>query len=285
MVELRVLGSGDERRLEAFLGAHADSSMILRSNVRAVGVVDRGGPFHGIYAAAVDGDRVVAVAAHMTRGGIVLQAPDHVEVVVRLAVERSGRPVAGLLGPWPQVITARDALGLRNRPTRQMSREILYALVLRDLVVPAMLGSGAVRCRRSEPDDLKLLAEWRAAYNVEANGRPDDAENPIRSRAEIEHWHTTGVSFVLTRDEVPVAYSAFNAHLPDVVQVGGVWTPPPLRGHGYARSVVAGSLLLARTAGARRAVLFTGDENLPAQRAYEALGFRPIGDYGLLFFA
>jgi len=62
--------------------------------------------------------------------------------------------------------------------------------------------------------------------------------------------------------------------------VGGVWTPKALRGRGYARCAVAGSLLLARAEGARRAILFTNTGQ--AARAYEALGFTRIGEYGLL---
>ncbi len=52
------------------------------------------------------------------------------------------------------------------------------------------------------------------------------------------------------------------------------------RGHG--RAVVAGSLLDARAAGVVEAILFTEAENHPAQRAYEALGFERIGDYGMV---
>ena len=76
-----------------------------------------------------------------------------------------------------------------------------------------------------------------------------------------------------------------NARLPDVVQVGGVWTPRDLRGRGYARCVVAGSLLAVRREGVGRAVLFTDEENRPARAAYEALGFRVVGDYGLVIFS
>lgn len=83
----------------------------------------------------------------------------------------------------------------------------------------------------------------------------------------------------------PVAYQQFNAALPDVVQVGGVWTPPPWRRRGYARAVVAGSLLAARAEGVPRSVLFTGEENIPAQRAYAAIGYRRVGDWGLLVLA
>jgi predicted GNAT family acetyltransferase len=88
---------------------------------------------------------------------------------------------------------------------------------------------------------------------------------------------------VLEADGQPVAYQQFNAMLPDVVQVGGVWTPPAWRGRGYGRAVVAGALLAARDAGARRGVLFTGDANLPARRAYAALGFSRVGEWALIF--
>ena len=64
--------------------------------------------------------------------------------------------------------------------------------------------------------------------------------------------------------------------------MGGVWTPPERRGRGYARAVVAASLLDARAEGVERAVLFT--ENPVARRAYEALGFRRVGEYGLVIF-
>ena len=76
--------------------------------------------------------------------------------------------------------------------------------------------------------------------------------------------------------------TAFSAVLPDMVQVGGVFTPVERRGRGYGRAVVAGSLLDARADGVVEAILFTEAENHPAQRAYEALGFERIGDYGMV---
>ena len=53
-------------------------------------------------------------------------------------------------------------------------------------------------------------------------------------------------------------------------------------GRGYGRAVVAASLLDARAQGVGKAVLFTGLENLPARRAYAALGFQPLADYRLV---
>jgi GNAT superfamily N-acetyltransferase len=67
-----------------------------------------------------------------------------------------------------------------------------------------------------------------------------------------------------------------------IVQLGGIYTPPPLRGRGFAKAAVAASLIIARERGAARAVLFT--DNPSAVRTYEALGFRRVGDYSLVFF-
>jgi len=77
-----------------------------------------------------------------------------------------------------------------------------------------------------------------------------------------------------------LAYSAFNAALPNIVQLGGIYTPPEFRGRGYARRAIAAQLLAARANGVTRSVLFTN--NASAVRCYEALGFRRIGEFSLV---
>jgi predicted GNAT family acetyltransferase len=94
--------------------------------------------------------------------------------------------------------------------------------------------------------------------------------------------HDRQADWVLVEDGRPVAYSIFNAELEDMVQIGGVWTPPELRGRGYGGGVVAGSLVHARSRGVTRAVLFA--ERADAKRAYRRIGFRSVGEYGLLLF-
>ena len=100
------------------------------------------------------------------------------------------------------------------------------------------------------------------------------------AKSSIELLHSQGDHWLLEDAGQLAAYTAFNARLPDIVQVGGVWTPPPLRGRGYARRAVAGSLLEARSGGTGRAILFTSSSQ--AARAYQALGFERTGEYGLL---
>ncbi|PYP57226.1 MAG: GNAT family N-acetyltransferase [Gemmatimonadetes bacterium] len=285
MSELRVLHPGDEAALDAFLVARADSSMFLRSNARAAGLVDRGQPLHATYVAALEDGRMVGVVAHCWNGMVLVQAPAHSAVLAREAVRRSGRAVTGFSGPWAQVVAARDALGLAAATAVQDSRDELYALDLDRLVLPAPLASGAVRCRHPEPEELELLAAWRASFSVEALGMVDGPELGRASRADVLLHHERSADWVLVHDKTPVAYSVFNAMLPDIVQIGGVWTPPERRGRGYARSVVAGSLVAARTQGVARAVLFADPLNAAARAAYLSIGFRIVGDYGLVLLA
>jgi RimJ/RimL family protein N-acetyltransferase len=284
-VRVRVLIPGDEPEVERLLAAHADASLFLRRNLAGTGVVDHEARYHGTWAGAFEGGRLTGVAQHTRFGTVLVQAPAHAGAVACAAVAASGRPVSGFVGPWAQVLAARAALGFADAPMRVESREGLYALALDALVVPEPLGSDRWRCRRARGDDLDLLVRWRVAYNVEANHETEDDDLRAKGREEIEAGLAERAGWVLEADGVPVAYQQFNAMLPDVVQVGGVWTPPALRGRGYARAVVAGSLLAARAEGVGRAVLFTGDDNAPARRAYAALGFTRIGDWGLLFLA
>jgi RimJ/RimL family protein N-acetyltransferase len=286
-VELKTLSIGDEARLRDFLSPHEASSMFLLANSHAAGLVDRGQALQGTYVAAVDAGRWIGVAAHFWNGMLVLQAPNSLtlEPVARAALLRSGRELRGLAGPRAQVDGALEALGFEGRPTSLDSREKLYELALEDLRVPDALASGRLLCRRPRAGELELLAAWRAEFSIESLGLADGDDLRAVSRAELARQNADGAVWILADGDRPVSHTAFNARLPGVVQVGGVWTPPGLRGRGYARCAVAGSLLEARRGGAKRAVLFTAEENAPARAAYEALGFRVIGDYGLVIFS
>ena len=281
---VRVLGADDAPAFESFLAPRADSSLFLLANARQAGFLDRGRRFEGTYAGAFEKDLLVAVAAHFWNGFLAVQAPEHLEAVLEKALGASGRTISGLTGPYEQVVAARRALRAAEWPVAVDAPEGLFGLDLKDLRVPDAVVSGAARCRRPRDEEMGFLSAWRAAYRRESLGEPEGDENVKAARDDVQELHASGSHFVLEVQGQgdPVAYSAFNARLPEIVQVGGVWTPPDQRGRGYARAVVAGSLLDARGQGVARAVLFT--ENAAVRRAYEALGFRRVGEYGLVVF-
>lgn len=284
MLAPRLLCPDDAPALGRFFARHPHTTLFLQGNCLEAGLLDEGRRFQGTWAAAFDGSEIAAVAVHFWNGNLVLECPRELDAVVRLAVERSGRTLRGILGPQAQVLAARHALGAGERRASLDSEEDLFALCLDRLRVPAALAAGRVRCRVPRDEELPLLTCWRVEYALEILGASDGPRLRTEAAGDIESLQRAGRQWLLEADGEPVAYSAFNASTPRCVQVGGVWTPPPLRSRGHARCVVAGTLLLARTQGVSDAVLFTGRENGPAQAAYRALGFERVGDFGITLF-
>ncbi len=278
---IRLLGPNDDAALEAFLGQHRDSSMILRSNVRLSGLVYRQAAFHAQYLAAFQGEEIVSVIGHAWNGMLLVQTPEQVVELARGVVALSGRKVTGLLGPRTQVAAARDALGLNDAPLQSQSDETLYGLDLANLIEPKV--DEAVVLRPLQPEDRETISDWRIAYNVETLGGKDTPEARASSAGWFEWLLADGSARVATKGNVLLSFSAFNASLPDMVQLGGIFTPPALRGRHYARAAIAASLVAARDRGVQRAVLFA--ENEHAIRCYESLGFEKVGEFGLVLFA
>ena len=256
--------------------------MFLRAHVRR-GLDAAEAP---VFAGARDaGGAIVAVAAHCPNGVLLVQGlAAAIGDVARAAVARTGRDVSGFSGPHACVAAARAALDLGTRRARLDTCDDLFALALADLRVPPALGDGSLTFRRAAPDDAETIAHWGEAYAVETLGAaptPVTADRITRTR---EYLATSVGHFLLLAGDTPAATMRFTATLPDCVQIGGVYTPPSLRGRGHARAVVAGALLEARAVGASRSILFTERSNAPARAAYLSLGYTIVGDYGLVFF-
>lgn len=265
--------------------------MFLLSNYRSAGLKDEGFALQGTYVAHCSGDDINAVVAQFSSGNIIVQAPSFCAELALEVSKATQRPIAAVLGPSSQVTTALAGLGLSAADASFASHEVLFALDLSNLQVPEPLIDGRVRCARAESHQLDLLAQWRWHYSIEALDERPDSERLAGHRAAMKAGILDRRFFVLTdeednRGESPpcVAMCAFNARIPECVQMGSVWTPLALRSRGYARAVVAGALLTARREGAVRSVLFTGERNVSAQKAYLSLGYQPIGDYAIVLF-
>src|ERR1700759_541210 len=128
----------DRAELEAYLAARSDTCMLLRSNVHAVGLAWQppvGALLQAEYVIGRRAGGVVGVAAHAWNGNLLVQSDEAGGALVVAAVQRSGRPIAGLVGPSDQVCEAREALGLVSVQARLDSAETLMALALDRLVV------------------------------------------------------------------------------------------------------------------------------------------------------
>jgi len=279
---IRVLKEADGIALEGFLRRHAESSMFLLSNLRRAGVDFTDRRFAGAYYASFSENGMNGVIAHYWNGNLVVQAPNKTALEALCAAIRNEhtRPVAGVLGPDTQARRLLTEFGLDGEAFVTNRCEGLYALHLTTLATPPHPDAGTFEIKAASAIDRSLLFQWLKAYDIEALGSSDDADLDARM-ADRVLWLTdkTADCWALVADGQPVCLCGFNARLPDMVQIGPVWTPPEHRGRHYARHLLARVLETARADGVAKAILFT--DNPAAITTYEAIGFRRFGDYRL----
>lgn len=178
-----------------------------------------------------------------------------------------GETLVGCLGTTGEVRSLLAALGLEAVAAKLDEDQPKFALVTGDLAIP----SGPGELVTLSAIDRATAVEWRRDYLVEAVGEPETTARAM-AEADIAGYLAAGSHRALVIDGVPVAMTGVNARLPEIVQIGGVWTPPRLRGRGHARRAVALHLAELRAAGGA------------AVRAYEAIGFRRIGEFSIVLF-
>lgn len=210
----------------------------------------------------------------ITRGGMVMPYLPSGDIEAARAAT-TGRPILGVIGSATFARPLAEALDVTGADCSLMRDEPHYALDLAELIVPDLPG----HLVPLEQADRATLEQWRIDYDVEALGM-DRAQAEAQGGDEIDRYIEQGSHKALVVDGEVVAQTGFNATLPEIVQIGGVYTPPAYRNRGHARRAVALHLEDARQQGVTRATLFAA--NAAAARAYEAIGFRRIGDWSLI---
>lgn len=145
-----------------------------------------------------------------------------------------------------------------------------------DTLTPAPKPKGGGTLRPATPDDLSLLTHWAVAFQHDSFGPGTvDSESLARFMArKIEYglvwlWQTTE----------PAAMAAATPFAAGVSRIQHVYTPPRLRGHGYAAACVSGVAADRLAAGADHLVLFTDLTNPTANAVYQRLGFEPVSEH------
>ena len=281
-MQYRKLQDDDLHALDAFLATHAETSMVLRSNLRKTGMNRRHHPLSGCYYGEVSGDgAVTAVLAIFGNGNVFVQTGGKPvpRGLIDLFHAENAQAVAGFYGPADQAQSVIEMLGLGDAEFAINACDAFYRLDLAHLILPQNVRSDSFQMVDAERIDRNTLLRWLRAYEIEALGREDTPALDSRIASRLVHALNDRNMWVLVVDGVPVSLSGFNAELPDMVQIGPVWTPPEQRSNGYARILVAKTLLAARARGVTHAVLST--DSPAAARAYEAIGFEGDGAYRL----
>ncbi len=275
---LRRAEIADAPAIETFLARHADTSMFLRANLADPGPAATDSPGATIFWLCETAGEITGVIGFAEGGMLLVQMPElTVDAAERLAPALrhalAGRDIVMFNGEASQVAALLPVLGLEQAGL--IERQPLYVLELSELVSP----QGNSTLRPMVAADLDLIAGWRQLYEDDLG----DMFPAGGARKRAEALIASGRGRVLTEAGAPVAMTAFNAALPDMVQIGNVFTPAEHRSRGYARRIVALHLQEAVAGGVTRAILFAS--GTAACRAYEAIGFRRAGAYTLVSFA
>jgi predicted GNAT family acetyltransferase len=137
--------------------------------------------------------------------------------------------------------------------------------------------------REAVPADVPVVLDCVRAFADEALGdapQVEDAETSYRRREADPDG-----AWLLWDDGGPVSLAAYGNPTPTGTRVGPVYTPPELRGRGYATSLVAELTTERLASGLAFCFLFTNLANPTSNAIYARIGYEPVADWDQWGFA
>jgi predicted GNAT family acetyltransferase len=227
------------------------------------------------FAVVRDGDRVVAAALRTPPLNLVLSAIDD-ERALPLFADDALRLWPDLPGALGQPRDAKAFASLwRDRTGSSASVWTAERIFRLQEVRPPRSVAGRMRVASSE--DAPLVARWLDAFNIEAlrhSPEPDAA----RVAADRFIAGAGNRRLYLWDDNGVVSLTGAAAVTPNGSRIGPVYTPPELRGRGYASALVAGASQAQLDSGSRFCFLFTDLANPTSNKIYQAIGYEPVCD-------
>lgn len=240
-----------------------------------------------IYLALVaEGDAVLAVALRTPPHNVVLSLfADETQadaIAAALAADLRalyGEALPGVFGPKAESAAFAQAWQQATGKLAHVAmRERIYQL---DTVTSVADVPGDPR--PATEADRPLLVAWLNAFATEAL--------PPEEEMDADAWLTAALTaptrgvFVWEDAGSPVSLAAYGNPTPHGIRIGPVYTPPELRGHGYASAVVAALSQRLLDEGRQFCFLFTDLANPTSNKIYQQIGYRPIIDVDMYGFS
>lgn len=187
----------------------------------------------------------------------------------------------GVLGPTETAAAFCEGYSSRALLSGEREGKILTAKVPQNVLKletskvatnSAVQSTGLTRIAKEK--DLKVLMKWTRQFVSECG--IDETE---RESEEILRRYLEGRQLFIWEDSKPVAMAGYSGVTPNGVRLNMVYTDPAHRSRGYAGSLVnvLSKRLLAD--GHRSCFLYVESANVPANRVYQKLGYKPAGQF------
>ena len=189
-------------------------------------------------------------------------APDIVGHVAELYDE-----IPAVLGPADSAVAVASAwTALKGGGWETGMQQRIYRL---DQVEPVRPVPGAMRL--ATMDDLELLTDWGTGFARDAGHAFLLAREQVNRMIERQDPH-------IWQDESPASMAVAQGATPNGCRVGYVYTPPELRGRGYASALVARLSQRMLDSGMTFCVLYTDLGNPTPNAIYQRIGYNVICD-------
>jgi predicted GNAT family acetyltransferase len=226
-----------------------------------------------------DGAEVVAAALRTPPYNLVLARPTSTTALAALAEAVAGEELPGVTGTEPEVEEFAELWSQHTGVAGRVNmRQGVYAL---EQVQPLPAVPGSVRV--ATQDDRELALRWWIAFGEEV--LHDGGPGRERAEASVDHKLSAPNNGLLLweQDGEVVSFAGWGGPTPNGIRIGPVYTPPELRGRGYATALTAElsqRVLDGRLyeGGRRFCFLYTDLANPTSNSIYQRIGFQPVVD-------
>lgn len=153
-------------------------------------------------------------------------------------------------------------------------------LMLYQLMKTPDYGRATGQARVATKNDLDLLVAWHRAFEIEV--AMIAVPTPLEERVALRINNQQLVLWI--DDDIAVSMAGANPLPAASARIGPVYTPPELRGRGYAQAVTAAASEHVQRDEPRTVFLFTDAINPASNTAYQRIGFVHLADHAHLLF-
>ncbi len=222
-----------------------------------------------------DGGQPMAVALRTPPHDLIVSFDVSAEAVAAIAaaLRERGEDLPGVMADVATAAAFAKAWRGLGGPRFELARsERIYRLEA--VRAPAQVAGGM---RTATEDDSGLAESWLEAFARDTGeaGRGDAARTVGRF---IPARPGTGALMLWEVDDEPVSMAGYSGPTPRGMRVSAVYTPPSLRGRGYASACVAALSQHLLNEGRRFCFLFTDLANPTSNHIYQQIGYGPVCD-------
>lgn len=274
---LRVLGPSDLPAMQELLARDPVVNVFVDHRARLTHLDPRwmGGEMWGY---VVDGELVSACHA----GANLVPVSTTAEAIDAFAARgvRQGRRCSTIVGPDGEVGALWERLG-RHWST---PRELRWNQPHLEISTPPLVEPDPL-VRRTTPADMDTLyPACVAMYTEEVGVSPEVGGGADMYRARVAQLVGKGWSFARIENGRLLFKAEIAAVSPYACQVQGVFVDPSHRGEGLAAGGMAAVVDIALRDIAPVVSLYVNDHNVPARRAYAAVGFEQTRTFSTIMF-